>query len=414
MSIQCGDNGSSTGGAATKKNSSASWDYKPVQLKNPPSGTKVIWGEGFAEIRASGKADARDRAIEKAKRDCIERVLGFYISSETIAESGMMIAEETFKRSAGMVKDYAVLEENERSDLEAMYVKIEGAVDVQPTEEAIKQSTEEIIAKMKYPVVVVINYEAIDGKVDNSGEGIAGPQLVQKFKEKGYTVKDITSANKAERIKLMKALKDNNKMAVRDASISVGRSLGARMVVAVNTTVNDVGNVSYGGNTFDLNSYQALINVTVILADNGEILGTLQKEGRIADKDPNIGASKAITRALVDAGGFEDLNTQILDDWMLIKTKGMWIDLYITAGIDVLSAKDAADDVRNSFSECTECNVEGKTDKGILLRTRWRFGGNGFDLAHALRDKADRFPYKVTLGNFTPGEVYCSLKKKGK
>ena len=389
------------------------WDYEPQQLTQTCQDCRIMWGEGYADIREAGEGEAIERAVSDAKRDCIERVVGYYLTKDVMAESGVMVMNEVYRRSGGVVKNYEILEQEVRYDGEIMYVRIEAEVKVQDVKEAIEMTTEEIISEMQYPVITVVNYESLAGTVDTSGQGLAGTMLLQHFKDTGYNVRDISSAPDKERKAVVQALQNEDELELKRAARDLGRAMGSRMVVVVKTIVEDRGPVNaYGHQSDVMNTYVATINATVILADNGEIMATMSQEGRFPNNDVTAGSRQAIARVIDDNHGYDVLNEKVLASWKEIKRAGMWIDMYVT-GVDLLEGRRLAKKMVDTFHECTECILtSGQQEETLHYRVRWRFGQNGLDLAIALKNIGPRFAYKVQLKDYTVGEVYAEMEAR--
>src|SRR5262245_25397452 len=67
--------------------------------------------EGFAAVVNNDIAQARDKAIDDAKRKAVEQVAGSQVSSESISENFQLVSDKIYARASGFVKNYSISSE---------------------------------------------------------------------------------------------------------------------------------------------------------------------------------------------------------------------------------------------------------------------------------------------------------------
>jgi hypothetical protein len=84
--------------------------------------TRTVTAEGWAP---SGAADARQRAIENAQREAVEKISGVAIAARTVVADGMLQNERLTARARGAVARYEVISERDEDGFHKVKLRAE-------------------------------------------------------------------------------------------------------------------------------------------------------------------------------------------------------------------------------------------------------------------------------------------------
>ena len=124
-------------------------------LMMPPVSAQQVTVDGMGMDRAS--------ALNDAKRNAVEQVIGTYIDSRTLVRDAMVALDEIYARSYGFVKNVELLEEIREGDSYRIKARVD--VDTSPDSELLDQLS--LIESLNDPrVSAVVSYGGKHGNED--------------------------------------------------------------------------------------------------------------------------------------------------------------------------------------------------------------------------------------------------------
>ncbi len=105
-----------------------------AQVSAPEVQTVVAWGETAA---TDDQASDKRTALAHARRAAVERVVGSYVTSQTLVKNYQVVEDRIYSQAAGLVNTYRVLRE-ERDALQR--VEIEAVVGLIPVTDLLRSS----------------------------------------------------------------------------------------------------------------------------------------------------------------------------------------------------------------------------------------------------------------------------------
>lgn len=112
----------------------------------------IISGTAMAEtVVVNGSGINREAAINDAKRNAVEKVVGTYISSVTITNKSQVLKDEIYSKAYGFVNDIKIIEESQGAVCE---VKASVSVDSSPNSELMNKL--EMIKTLNDPRISVV------------------------------------------------------------------------------------------------------------------------------------------------------------------------------------------------------------------------------------------------------------------
>lgn len=145
--------------------------------------TMAVCNVSMAEtVVVSGSGSTRDAAINDAKRNAVEKVVGSYISSKTVVNSPYVIKDEINSQAYGFVKDIQILRETK-----GQVYEVEARVDVDTSPDSQLMNKLETLRVLNNPrISVAIKHNAASSqsaKYINLCETI----ITQKLNELGFS-----------------------------------------------------------------------------------------------------------------------------------------------------------------------------------------------------------------------------------
>lgn len=143
----------------------------------------LISGTAMAEVVVvNGSGASRDAAINDAKRNAVEKVVGSYVSATTVVDSPYVLKDEIYAKAYGFVKDVQILQETPGT-----IYRVQARVNVDNSPNSQLMNKLETLRVLNNPrISVVVNHNTTDEKsvkYINLCEAI----ITQKLQEMGFT-----------------------------------------------------------------------------------------------------------------------------------------------------------------------------------------------------------------------------------
>lgn len=132
------------------------------------------------------KGVARERAIQDAIRNAVEKGTGLFLSSETVIENYELLKDKIFSKAEGYIKEYSIISEKEE---EGLYrVKIKALVKEGKLKDDVNALRILILEKERPRVLVLANVsfleDMLSGSFRDAGFPVLDPSSLKKKMEK--------------------------------------------------------------------------------------------------------------------------------------------------------------------------------------------------------------------------------------
>ena len=282
--------------------------------------TTTLAAQGNQTIRAVGMATihnnivdiARDKAIDNALRNVVERVVGVMVTGSTEVENFQLKMDRILSESKGFVEKYRILSDRRNGD--NYEVTIEAEVGTGKLQDRL-QAMDILISRKSRPRLMVVFNEAAQK------DAVAEAAMNKFYLAKGFKLVDSTIVKKS-RGEFNLAVSTTNEKALSN----LARSYGAELVIT--------GSVEAVSNSFTVSGIEMFTNkvnvsVKVINGDTGDIITTGSESKSLP------GAKGELNRITEQAA--EKLAGKLLEDtlerWSSELTNTMTVKL-IVSGLD--------------------------------------------------------------------------------
>lgn len=328
---------------------------------------EVVEAEGMAAMTNDLLAVKR-AALEDARKNAVEKVVGVLISARTMVEKAITIQQNILAKTDGYVKNYEILKEGKEAD-GIYHTRIRAFVAFQQVKDDLKASDILKSPAVGNPRVAVLLDESVEGSEGQSTS--CSDAIAQGLIEKGYKVVD---RSELAAIRVAEATKDllagNSEKALKP----IVQKLNAEVVITGKASSQLLTAQGLGG----LISYRATLTGKALKAQTGEILATVSVQASGLDAIKEAAAQKSLANlgknassdlsgriaqelarrssVLVTVHGLPDLNRLSLIKDVLSKTPGVG-ELYMrsfsdgTAEIEVKINTASSSDLASAVTQ---------------------------------------------------------------
>ena len=276
-----------------------------------PAQDKIL-AEGMAAIHSNLVDIARDKAIDNAQRNAVERVVGVMITSSTEVENFQLKLDQILSESRGFINTYRVISEKREGD---MYrVTIEADVGKGKLKERMDAVNLIMMRKSKPRLMIIFGGQA-------QKDAVAEAAMTRYFMSNGFKLVDAEIVRKNRKYEQLQTLAGDQKMLAE-----MSHSFGAEVVI--------IGSVDAAVNSFtvagvEVSSNKVTVSVKVMNGDTGEIIST-DSESKSA---PGMkGDFKLITEEVVVKLA-KKMMEETLDRWSSELTNTVTVKLLVS-GLD--------------------------------------------------------------------------------
>jgi len=252
------------------------------------SQTVVTTGEAALSI---GHTQARQEAINQARRLAVEQAMGVYVVSETLVQNMALVQDSILTQSSGYISGHKILSETQANGI--LTVRLEATVSVEPLVEQLAKLG--LLRDWTVAVLLVSSGEA------RSSNEAAKSRLNQMMIEKGFKVADDRALVALRQPAMLAQIQQGNHL----AALPVLRDSGVDVLV-VGTTLTrmteDGVMETYGGIKTVLT--QGRIDAQAIRVDTGEMLASQAFQAVAGGSGREMAEAKAMEQAASKAGAF--------------------------------------------------------------------------------------------------------------
>jgi hypothetical protein len=218
---------------------------------------KKVRAVGMATIHNNIVDIARDKAIDNALRNVVEKVVGVMVTGSTEVENFQLKMDRILSESKGFVENYRILSEKREGD--SYEVDIEAEVGAGKLQDRL-QAMELLISRKSRPRLMVVFNEAAQK------DAIAEAAMSKFFLARGFKLVDSLIVKKS-RGEFNVAISATNEKALSN----LARTYGAEVVI--------FGSVEAMSNSFTVSGIEMFTNkvnvsVKVINGDTGDVITT--------------------------------------------------------------------------------------------------------------------------------------------
>lgn len=248
----------------------------------------------WAEVTGTGEDS--ESALNDAKRNAVEQVVGSYISSETLVSQSSVVNDEIYAKSVGFVTDFKVLDEGRRNG--AYYVHANINVDTNPNSQLMNKIA--MIKTLGDPRIGVIVFKNnAGGQRGLQYDDITEAAVNDKLLELGFNhVVDTSIVAKLRNSALLNSIYNGEQSLLGDTS-----SYGVDILVLVKSNVDAtrINITRQDGTNVATQLIRGNANITgkVITLADAAIKGSFTATGQGMD----ISNATAINKALQAASG---------------------------------------------------------------------------------------------------------------
>lgn len=160
-------------------------EYGDFSMKKILAGillSMLISSTALAEtVIVTGSGATRDVAINDAKRNAVEKVVGSYISSTTIVRSPYVLKDEIYSKAYGFVKDIQILQESSGAAYE-----VQARVDVDSSPNSQLMNKLETIKMLNDPRISVVVMHNTSDKKSLKYTNLCEAIITEKLRELGF------------------------------------------------------------------------------------------------------------------------------------------------------------------------------------------------------------------------------------
>lgn len=281
-----------------------------------------VRAEGMATIHKNFVDIARDKALENAQRQAVEKAVGVMISSASEVENYQLKLDRILSESRGFINEYKILSEKRTEDLYT--VVIEADVGTGKLKDRMAAINLIMVRKAKPRLMIIFG-----GKTLN--DTVAEASMAKFFLFRDFRIIDVEGIkNFRKREGLNRLLSDHH-----EAS-KIAHTYGAEIIISGHADATSHSIVISG---VEMNTNRVTVSAKVINGDTGEIIATDSENASAPGMKDDF---KTVTEK---AAGMlaKRLMTNVLEHWSSDLTNTMTVNVVIS-GLgsyhDLLKLKD--------------------------------------------------------------------------
>lgn len=347
---------------------------------------EVVEAQGLAAMTDDLLAVKR-AALEDARKNAVEKVVGVLISGRTMVEKAITIQQNILAKTDGYVKNYEVLKEGVESD-GIYHTHIRAFVSYKEVRNDLAANDLLKAPAVGNPRVAILLDETLQGSEEQSTA--CSDALAQGLLEKGYKVVD---RSELAAIRVAEATQDLLAGRNDKALKPIVQKLNAEVVITGKATGQLLTTEGLGG----LISYRGTMSAKALKAQSGEILATASVQGSGLDATKEAAAQKAMMQlgknaanefkdriaselarrssVAVTVRGLKDINQLGIVKSLLVNTSGVE-DLYLRsfangdAEMEVKTKTATSLDLANVLSRNPSLTMQVTTQTQELLEVQ--------------------------------------------
>lgn len=254
-----------------------------------------IHADGMASITGNRVDIARDRAIDSAQRNAVERVVGVMVSGSTEVENFQVKMDRILSESNGFISSYRVVKEERSGD--TYEVTLDAVVETGRLKDRL-EAIQLIMARKSKPRLMILFSEQAQK------DAIAEAAMTKYFLSQGFKLVDAGMARKQRDVQALHTCDDPRQIA------GVTKRYGAEVLILgqVEVTARSLrmGDV-------EVKSSEVTLSGKMVNGDTGEVIASDCKsrigEFKTVTEDAAIGLAKQMKEEILKCWSSELTNT---------------------------------------------------------------------------------------------------------
>jgi hypothetical protein len=276
---------------------------------------KVVVADGEA---AGSGLNAKEKSLDNALRNAIEKGFGVYIDSTTLTENAALISDDITAETRGFVRSYDILEERTDGSLYITTVRAVIAMDKIWESDSLNL----LLKRMGAPRFVIFSTEYVNGEITN--ENHTRQKMTEVLVRRGFHL--IDSPEKKTRFH---TARENSAEDVKK-SIKAAKKINVEFIVKLKAnSVFEKKTTLYGK---ELTYYNGICEAGVIQVDSGKIISSSIGKAVRGAETPDEAVHDSLSFSSLNAS--EELIKGMLSAWAKYLNNGRSIEVIIT-GISV-------------------------------------------------------------------------------
>ncbi len=279
-------------------------------------GQNLMRAEGIATIHNNFVDIARDKALENAQRNAIEKAMGVMISSSSEVENYQLKIDRILSESRGFISRYNII--SEKRDGDAYHVVIEAEVVVDRLKDRL-MAVNLIMARMSKPRIMILFSDRAQK------DSVAEAAMTSHLLSRGFKLVDTGTVKKEYTPETYQKLTTDQK-----SIVGLAQQYGGEVILigSVETTTTSF---NLGG--IEMHSNKAVVSAKAVNVDTGDIIASDSESVSAPGMKGNVKtvteeSAGKLARKMVD---------RILERWSSELANAMTIKLIIT-GLDTYQA----------------------------------------------------------------------------
>ena len=272
----------------------------------PPAaatGQDRVRAEGMASIADHRVDIARDRAIDSAQRNAVERVVGVMVSGSTEVENFQVKMDRILSESKGFITSYKIVKEERNGDV--YEVTIDAVVEAGRLKDRL-EAVQLIMARKSKPRLMILFSEQAQK------DAIAEAAMARYFMSQGFKLVDAGGARKNRDVQVLHDSADRQQMT------SIAQRYGAEVLILGRV---EVASKSFKMGDVEVQSSEVAVSGKVVNGDTGEILASDSKSRKGEFKPVTEGAALELAKQMKE---------EILERWSSELTSTVTVKLLVS------------------------------------------------------------------------------------
>lgn len=267
------------------------------------SGQDRVRAEGMASIAGNRVDIARDRAIDSAQRNAVERSVGVMVSGSTEVDNFQVKMDRILSESKGFITSYKIVKEERNDDV--YEVTIDAVVETGRLKERL-EAAQLIMARKSKPRLMILFSEQAQK------DAIAEAAMARYFMSQGFKLVDAGVARKSRDVQAIHESADPRQMT------NVAQRYGAEVLILCRVEVTAK---SFKMGDVEVKSSEVSLSGKVVNGDTGEMIAS--------DCKSRKGELKPVTEAAALELA-KQMKEEILERWSSELTNTVTVKLVVS------------------------------------------------------------------------------------
>jgi len=369
--------------------------------------------DNFVTVDATGEAaifngdlvQAREKALQDALRNAVEKAVGTIITSDSVSRDFELVEDRVLSQARGYVKKYDIT--NKKEDTSTVELTIKAQIGKDELSKDVDAALQIIHQKGKPKILIMVAEQNVGQPTAQAwwaNQGfttnldVVENTFIDMWSPIGFSFVDPQALK--GKIKATKAMQ-SSQLEDKEAKEFAGKA-GAQVVIVGKAVAQEVGSKVFGTNMV---SARANLSVRAIRTDTGDILATSTMDGGSMALDATTAGSNAFKETTKKMA--EDLKIKIMKKWLEEVNGGQAIKLIVNNVKKTTFLKTLKNTLTTQIRGVSAVRERGYKNKVAEFELDMK--GTAQDLAVELEGKT--FPdFKLDVDEVTANALEITLK----